>query len=104
MIYHFARPEDWQAAQVDGQYRPREFAQDGFVHCATAEQIAGVIQRHLRGHGPRVKLSIEPQALGDTLHYEWSEASQDLYPHVFGPIPLSAVRATEPFDPDHAVP
>ncbi|MBD8525764.1 DUF952 domain-containing protein [Pseudomarimonas arenosa] len=100
LIYHFARPEEWQAAQASGHYRPSEFSDEGFIHCATEAQIAGVVQRHLRGKGPRIKLSIDPLALGDSLHYEWSEASQDLYPHIFAALPLAAVRAVQAFDPD----
>ena len=105
-IYHFARPDDWRAAQGRGEYRTADLASEGFIHCATEAQIAGVIERHLRGTGPRIKLSIDPQALGNTLHYDWSEASQDLYPHVYGPIPLDAVLAVEAFNPDaeHAMP
>lgn len=103
LIYHFARPEDWQAAQASGEYLPREYKAEGFIHCATEAQIAGVVARHLRGGGQRLQLSIDAIALGDALHYEWSEASQDLYPHVYGAIPLSAVMAVTAFDPDTAV-
>lgn len=105
-IYHFARLEDWQAGQGLGEYQSADFASEGFIHCATEAQVPGVIERHLRGGGPRVKLTIDPQALGDTLHYEWSEASQDLYPHVYAPIPLDAVLAAAAFNPnlEHAMP
>jgi uncharacterized protein (DUF952 family) len=99
-IFHFADPVAWQRAQTTGRYAPDGFAVEGFIHAATAEQIAGVVDRHLRGHGPRVQLTIECAALGDILQWEWSNASGDLYPHLFGPIPLNAVVASEPFDPD----
>jgi uncharacterized protein (DUF952 family) len=62
--------------------------------------LPGVIQRHLLGRGPRVRLQFDPQALHEQLKWEWSPASGDLYPHLFAAIPLSAVRAAEPFDPD----
>lgn len=98
-IYHFARPDEWQAAQGGASYQPREFAAEGYIHCATEAQIAGVVERHLRGHGPRLRLSLDPLAFGEQLQYEWSNASNDLYPHLFCPIPLTAVLAVEPFDP-----
>lgn len=99
-VFHFARPEAWQRAQASGVYRPDEFEREGFIHCATEAQIDGVIARHLRGGGPRIRLRIDAGVLGDALVYEWSGASNDLYPHIFGGLPLSAVRAAEPFDPD----
>jgi uncharacterized protein (DUF952 family) len=47
-----------------------------------------------------VRLTLDADALRPMLVFEWSDASGDLYPHLFGPIPLSAVVAAEPFDPD----
>ena len=99
-ILHFATPADWAAAQPRGEYRPASYAEDGFIHCATEAQVAGVIRRHLRGRGPRLCLRLDPAAFGDALCYEWSEASNDLYPHLYCPIPLDRVLAVEPFDPD----
>lgn len=99
-IFHFARPEAWQRAQAEGVYRPDDFAAEGFIHCATGAQIDGVVARHLRGGGPRVRLRIDAEALGDDLVYEWSNTSEDLYPHVFGGVPLSAVREAVAFDPE----
>lgn len=99
-ILHFATPADWEAAQATGVYAPAGYASEGFIHCATPAQVAGVVERHLRGRGPRLKLLLDPGAFGEALCYEWSEASNDLYPHLYCPIPLDRVLAVEPFDPD----
>lgn len=99
-LFHFAAPADWDGARAQGEYAPPGLAAEGFIHAATADQVPGVVERHLRGHGPRVRLTLDAEALRPLLVFEWSEASGDLYPHVFGPIPLAAVLAAEPFDPD----
>ena len=99
-LFHFAEPRDWEAAQSRGAYAPASFDSEGFIHCATAAQIPGVVQRHLRGKGQRVRLELDPAALREQLKWEWSSASGDLYPHLFAPIPLDAVLSAEPFDPD----
>lgn len=99
-LFHFALPADWEAAQSRGAYQTASFGQEGFIHCATEAQLAGVIERHLRGRGPRVRLQLDPRALRDQLKWEWSTASHDLYPHLFAPIPLDAVREASDFDPD----
>lgn len=103
IIFHFARPEEWAAAQTLGRYEPASLARDSFIHCATLAQIPGVTARHLRGRGACVKLSLNAACLGESLRYDWSDKSNDHYPHVYAPIALACVLATEPFDPD-AVP
>ncbi|MCK7594231.1 DUF952 domain-containing protein [Pseudomarimonas salicorniae] len=99
-LFHFAHPDDWARAQRSGEYVPADYAREGFIHCATAEQVPGVVERHLRGGGPRIRLRLDPEALRTHLQFEWSAASQDLYPHLFAPIPLAAVLEAQPFDPD----
>lgn len=99
-VYHFADPIAWKHAQHSGEYAPEGLRNEGFIHAATREQIPGVVDRHLRGHGARIQLTLDCTALNDLLQWEWSNASGDLYPHVFGPIPLSAVVESAPFDPD----
>ena len=99
-LFHFADPADWDAAQSRGSYQPGSFADEGFIHCATEAQLAGVIERHLRGRGRRVRLQLDPAALREQLKWEWSDASHDLYPHLFAPIPLQAVIEATPLDPD----
>ena len=97
IVYHFAAPADWAAAQARGEYAPASLAREGFLHCATQAQLAGVIERHQRGRGALLRLSLDAAALGAALRYDWSARSGDHYPHVYGPIPLHAVRAAEPF-------
>jgi uncharacterized protein (DUF952 family) len=101
-VFHFALPEEWAAALALGRYEPAGLAREGFIHCATPAQIPGVIARHLRGRGARVRLTLDAARLGEALRYDWSAASGDHYPHVYGPIALDAVLAEMPFDPDAA--
>ena len=100
VLFHFARPADWDAAQQAGHYAPPGLVEEGFIHAATAAQVTGVVERHLRGHGARIRLTLDIDVLRPLLVFEWSNASNDIYPHVFGPIPLAAVVAAEAFDPD----
>lgn len=96
-VYHFADPADWARAQGASEYRNDGLRREGFLHCATAAQLAGVIERHQRGRGARVLLELDAAALGEALRYELSPRSGEAYPHVYGPIPLAAVRAAEAF-------
>jgi uncharacterized protein (DUF952 family) len=94
-IFHFAKPDDWQRAQLSGSYGPNNWQAEGFIHCATAAQISGVIDRHLKGRGSFVKLTLNAESLKPDLRYDWSDVSQDDYPHVYAEIALNSVLAVE---------
>lgn len=96
-VYHFADPADWARAQDAGEYRNEGLQREGFLHCATAAQLTGVIERHQRGRGALLLLHLDALALGAALRYDLSPRSGEAYPHVYGPIPLTAVRAAVPF-------
>lgn len=102
ILFHFAARRDWAEAQSEDVYRAPSLASEGFIHCATRTQIPGVIQRHLQGRSDLVRLTLDASRLAPWLRYEWSEASRDEYPHVYGPIPMAAVIAVELFDPTDA--
>jgi uncharacterized protein (DUF952 family) len=94
-LFHFASPDDWLAAQALGAYAPKNWLAEGFIHCATQAQIAGVIARHLKGRGEFIKLTLNASSLAPHLHYDWSDVSCDDYPHVYSAIALSAVITSE---------
>jgi uncharacterized protein (DUF952 family) len=100
MIYHIALPPCWQAAIADGVYTPPGFAADGFIHCCTAEQIAGVIDRYFRGEANLLVLSIDPQAVAAEIRWEDLTGSGVAYPHIYGPLDVAAVQAALPFSPE----
>jgi uncharacterized protein (DUF952 family) len=95
IIFHFAQPDDWQRAQAIGFYSPMHWQGKGFIHCATQEQIPGVIERHLKARGAFIKLSLNAESLKPNLRYEWSDISLDHYPHIYAEIMLSSVIASE---------
>jgi uncharacterized protein (DUF952 family) len=95
IIFHFAKPDDWLAAKSSGKYAPSNWQAEGFIHCATEQQIAGVIERHLKGRGRFIKLALNAELLKQNLRYDWSDVSRDHYPHVYAEIALSSVLAVE---------
>lgn len=99
-IFHFADATQWAEQRLRGEYAPPGWEREGFIHCATADQIPGVTQRHLQGRTNLLRLTLAAADLGDCLRYDWSEASGDWYPHVYSPIPVSAVCAAEIFLPE----
>lgn len=71
-------------------YKPQAFEQEGFIHCCTAEQLPGVLERYFAGKENLILLHIEEAKLTSPLKYEQATNSE-LFPHVFGPINKDAI-------------
>ena len=96
LIYHCSLVADWRAAQTDGEYtmssRGRTLEQEGFVHASYPGQIAGVLQRFYADvTEPMCLLVIDPDKLGVAVIAENLTGGQELFPHIYGAIPVSAV-------------
>jgi uncharacterized protein (DUF952 family) len=101
-IYHMCRWEEWRQAGAAGRYAgSSQDAADGFIHFSTAAQLPDSAAKHRAGQPGLVLLCVNAAALGDSLRWEPSRGGQ-LFPHLYGPLPLSAVIATRdlPLGPD----
>ncbi|WP_308249835.1 DUF952 domain-containing protein [Sphaerisporangium fuscum] len=102
-ILHLALAADWDAAQDDGAYLVstlgRTLEQEGFIHaCADTEQLRGVAERfYSQVTEPLVVLHIEEDLLGSPVVAEVPPDAREAFPHIYGPIPVTAVRAVTPF-------
>lgn len=91
LIYHITTSEEWNRALQKGQYESSSLKEEGFIHCSEDRQVADVLKRYFAGKTNLVKLTIETQKLTSQLIYDWSNAIEDTFPHVYGPINLDAV-------------
>lgn len=94
-IYHIARESRVAAAKGNGTYTPAEFAREGFIHCSYARQLPGVAARSWPRE-PWVLLEIDVAGTAAQLIDENLEGGTDLYPHLYGELPLAAVVAIHP--------
>lgn len=95
MIYTLVRGEDWRTAQAEGAYRgSADDARDGFLHFSTAAQLRESAAKHRRGEADLWMVEAEAAALGPALVWEPAAGGRrpGLFPHLYGPLPLSAVR------------
>jgi glutathione S-transferase len=103
-IYHLALADDWHAARAAGDYRISTrgltLEQVGFIHASYAHQIAATYQRFFADAGPLKLLVIDPQrlvALGVPLRAEAAPDSGELFPHLYGALPVEAVLLVEAY-------
>ena len=91
VIYHLTTVEEWEDAQDKGSYEPPSYQREGFIHCATEEQVESVQQRLFQNSENTVKLVIDPSRLTQRLQYDRDEEQQQEFPHIYGPLNLEAV-------------
>ena len=95
-IYKICPAALWAEAKVLGVFTgaPVDLA-DGYIHFSTAAQMAETAARHFTGQDDLLLLAIDAAALGSDLQYEQSRGGA-LFPHLYAPLPLAAVRWARP--------
>lgn len=96
LIYKICAAPLWRAVEAAGVFHgaPVDLA-DGYIHFSTAAQAAETAAKHFAGQTDLLLISVDPTALGDALRWEPSRGGA-LFPHLYGPLMLSAVVAIEP--------
>jgi uncharacterized protein (DUF952 family) len=100
VVFHIATRAEWGLALAAGVYRTGSLDTEGFIHCSTAEQVAGTASRLFAGRTDLVLLSIDGERLAAALRYEpVTDPPGEVFPHVFGPIDLAAVFEVAALEP-----
>ena len=100
LIYHICRRDEWVSAEKTGSYAgSSQDLADGFIHFSTASQVRASAAKHRAGQTDLMLLSVDPDSLSDALKWEPSRGGQ-LFPHLYGDLPLSAVRRVDPLELD----
>lgn len=95
-IFHIALLRDWDAAREVGEYRVstlgRTLEDEGFLHASYAGQWPGVLEAFYGGvEEPLVLLEVDPERLDVPVVAEQPPGADQSFPHVYGPLPVSAV-------------
>ncbi|MFF5177960.1 DUF952 domain-containing protein [Micromonospora sp. NPDC000316] len=103
MIYKLLPTIEWDDAQAAGSFTGSAVdRQDGFIHLSAADQVVETARRHFAGATGLTLLSVDEQPLGDALRWEPSRGGH-LFPHVYGPLPVTAVVAAQALPEDTPV-
>lgn len=95
LIYHITTQPEWDAAKEMGYYVSPSLKEEGFIHCSEDRQIPDVLNRYFSGKTNLVKLAIDTDKLTSQLIYDWSNAIEDTFPHIYGPINFEAIAQIE---------
>jgi uncharacterized protein (DUF952 family) len=100
LIYKICPATEWHDAAVVGAYRGSvDDLRDGFIHFSTSAQLAETLRCHFAGQRDLVLVAVDPDDLGSRLRWEPSRGG-DLFPHLYGELPVSLARHVSPLDVD----
>ena len=101
-IYKIMRADEWAALR---KHRTTDGApvdvEDGFVHFSTDAQVRETAAKHFAGEEGLMLLAVDELRLGEALRWEPSRGGE-LFPHLYGPLPLDAVEWAQPLPWDGA--
>ena len=102
-LFHLALKDDWEQAQDTSKYqwstRGMRLDQVGFIHCSWQEQVAKTFERFYADAGDVLLLEIDPKRLTAPLRAD-AVPTGELFPHLYGPLPIEAVRSITPYGSD----
>jgi len=100
LIYKICPEALWRAAEESGRFdgAPIDLA-DGFIHFSTRGQVRETAARHFAGQDRLLLVAVDPDALVGDLRWEPSRGGE-LFPHLYSPLPMSAVRKIAPLPLD----
>jgi uncharacterized protein (DUF952 family) len=102
MILHICSRSDWAAAAESGSYEPDSLFTQGFVHCSDPGTVHLPANRLYPGRKDLLLLEIDPARVAAPVRWEPGVPpihNGPWFPHVYGPIPVTAVRAAHDFPP-----
>lgn len=102
LIYKICPASLWREAEAKGRFdgAPVDHA-DGYIHFSTAEQVRETAAKHFAGQDDLVLVGVEAALLGEALRWEPSRGGA-LFPHLYAPLSLDAVRFALPLLRDAA--
>jgi uncharacterized protein (DUF952 family) len=101
LIYHITTPAAWAEAQARGEVVAESLTTEGFIHCSHQGQLLAVANRFFCGTDDLLVLGIDEAGVASWLVNEGPAGvddpfAHDVFPHLYGPIPVSAVVAATP--------
>jgi uncharacterized protein (DUF952 family) len=102
-LVHLCTVEEWERARRAGEWRPPSLERDGFVHLSAPAQVHLPANRLFAGRSDMVLLRLDPRRLNAPVRWEAgvpSDPETMTFPHLYGPLPVAAVRTVTPYVPD----
>jgi uncharacterized protein (DUF952 family) len=102
LVYKIVPETAWRRAETAGVFSGSPVdIEDGFIHFSTAAQAPETAAKHFKGQTNLLLVAVDAADLGDALRHEPARGGE-LFPHLYGPLPMTAVRWVRPLLTDAA--
>src|ERR1700712_503244 len=103
IIFKVVTAADWAEAERAGSYAGSAHDKaDGFLHFSTGSQLAETLRLYYAGQDNLILVAVDAAALGAALKWDHSPSRGEDFPHLYGALPVSAVRWARPIRRDTA--
>ena len=103
LLRHLSTPDQWRAALAVGRLGAPSLQAEGFLHLSTPQQVHLPANRLYPGRTDLLLLCVDPARLGAEVRWEPGvpgDPASMRFPHLYGPLPTSAVVAVVAYEPD----
>ena len=92
IAYKIETRSAWAKAKSTGVYTGSALdVTDGFIHLSALDQVRATLAMWFKDQPDLILAKIDLSTLGETVVWEASRGGA-LFPHIYGPIPMSAVQ------------
>ncbi len=100
LILHITQRTAWESVQQAGIYTAPSLAKQGFIHCSRPDLVTRVADFLFGGQQDLVLLCIDSDCLIAPLRFESPSGSENVFPHIYGPLNIDAVLEVIDFPPN----
>jgi uncharacterized protein (DUF952 family) len=97
ILFHITSMQEAEEAARAGEYAPKAFDREGFIHCSYPPQVCAVANRLFAGRGDLVLFEVDRTQVPSPVVDENLEGGLELFPHIYGRLPMRAVVAVHRF-------
>jgi len=98
IVFRLIHDCEWKKAQETGLFHGGDLDKD-FIHLSTRQQVAETARVFFQNQADILLLSIQLELLNAPVRWEVSR-NNEKFPHLFGPLPISAVKRVDPLPLD----
>lgn len=96
-IFHIIKKSEIKTIAELGSYKPISIEADGFIHCSYVDQICRVANNLYNGQDGLVLIEIDRSKTNCKVVDEDLYKLNELFPHIYGPLPYTAIIAIHDF-------
>lgn len=102
LAYKLVARDEWETAMATGPYQGSAVDRaDGYIHLSGADTLQETARKYYAGQTGLLLLAVDLGMLGNTVVWEPSRGGA-LFPHIYGPLPASAVTSARSLNVDDA--